>query len=197
MSDSRHIDWPSVHQRVQAAGELLNEAFNPSEEAVLRILAKRAQKAAMPADDPGAKSHERTLLLVRTGGYVGGISMGWVREVVPLAHGYARVPEADARLLGVINVHNQLVNLISPWPLINETPPAEHPASFPYAVLLRHPQLKLAVGCDRAFRLASVPEDAWQSERLFIHETGKAPGVLMDIPGLVKAWEHHEEPAAA
>jgi hypothetical protein len=80
------------------------------------------------------------------------------------------------------------VNLINPGPLLNEELPAGSGA-FSQAVMLRHPQLRVAIGCSQVVDLVDLAEDAWQSERLFFFHPDRSPGVLLDIHALLQRWE--------
>ena len=192
MNAARNIDWTAVHQQLGDSIRLLEGSFAPEPEQVERILAERAD-ALLRRHAKGEAAHvgQRSLLLLEVGSHVAGIEVQWVREVVNLAHGQVSVPDADPLVLGVVNVHNQIVNLVNPWPLLNEASPTA--ASFPRAVLLRHPHLAVAIGCSQVLDLVSLPESAWRDDRLFVYRAESRTGVLLDIQNLLSRWEKESQ----
>ncbi|MGV3662385.1 MAG: chemotaxis protein CheW [Prosthecobacter sp.] len=198
MSEKHEIDWPAVHRQLEHGTQLLETAFTPPPEQVRRVLAERAEALARrqnrttaAAEAATAQTARRSVLLVEVGSHIAGIEIHWVREVLHLPQGHAPVPDAHALLLGVVNVHSQIVNLVSPWPLLNEAAPsaAGTPAAFPQAVLLRHPHLNVAIGCTAVRSLVELPPEAWQDERLFLPGDDQRPAVLMDVAALLGPWE--------
>lgn len=195
MSEKYQIDWPAVHQQLEHGTQLLETAFTPPPEQVQRILTERAEVLARRLDRAtaaaSAQSARRSVLLVEVGSHIAGIEIHWLREVLKLPHGHVPVPDAHDLLLGVVNVHSQIVNLVSPWPLLNESaPPASDGASaFPHAVLLRHAHLSVAIGCTAVRSLVELPPEAWQDERLFLHGNEQRPAVLIDVAALLREWE--------
>lgn len=201
MSEKHPIDWPAVHRRLDRGAELLLGAFTPPPEQVKRILSERADALAGRQDGTSTTTVQgtrRSVLLVEVGSHIAGIEVHWVREVLNLSRGHAPVPDAADLLLGVVNVHSQIVNLVTPWPLINEPAPAAADASaaFPHAVLLRHPHLSVAIGCTAVRSLVELPPEAWQDERLFIHGSEQRPAVLIDVAALLGPWERESQQKA-
>jgi len=188
MSDPRKIDWQAVHQPLDESSLLLKSAFEPTPEVVARTLADRADLLARREKLTASQSALRTVLLLEAGGHMAGIEIKWIQEVVNLTQSYTPVPDAHELLLGVVNVHNQLVNLVNPEPLLNEGSAAVA-SEFSQAVLLRHPQLKVAIGCTQVLDLVELPEEAWQSDRLFFFSPEQCPVVLLDIRALLQSWE--------
>jgi chemotaxis signal transduction protein len=188
MSKNQKTDWQAVRRKLDENAHLLQSAFDPSREVIDDILAARAQHLARRQGQGAEYTARRTVLLIEVGGSTAGIEIQWIQEVVNLAQNFTPVPDADEVLLGVVNVHNQLVNLINPGPLLNEELPAGSGA-FSQAVMLRHPQLRVAIGCSQVVDLVDLAEDAWQSERLFFFHPDRSPGVLLDIHALLQRWE--------
>lgn len=197
MSEKHAIDWPAVHQRLEHGTQLLKEAFNPPPEQVQRILTERAEVMARRLDRTtaaaSAQSARRKVLLVEVGSHIAGIEIHWVREVLNLPRGHAPVPDAHDLLLGVVNVHSQIVNLVSPWPLLNESMPPASAVAFPHAVLLRHAHLSVAIGCTAVLSMVDLPPEAWQDERLFLHGSEQRPAVLIDVAALLGPWEKESQ----
>ncbi len=192
MSEKQAIHWPAVHQRLEHGVQLMQAAFTPPPEVVDLILTERAEALARRQDrtiDTTAQGARRSVLLVEVGSHIAGIEIPWVREVLNLGQGHAPVPDAHDLLLGVVNVHSQIVNLISPWPLLNESAPSAGEVAFPHAVLLRHAHLSVAIGCTAVLNIAELPPEAWQDERLFLHGSEQRPAVLIDVAALLGAWE--------
>lgn len=193
MSEASHIDWSSVRRRLEENQHSLETALVRSTAEVDSILARRAEVLARRPATLAQEASLRTLLLVEVGAKVAGLEVSWVQEVVNLAEAHSPIPEAHPSLLGVINVHNQIVNLISPWPLLNEAAPGSASAAFPKAVLLRHPHLAVAIACTQVLHLVELPESAWQSDRHFFHHPDQPPAVLLDISGLLASLERQEQ----
>lgn len=189
MTESRSIHWPAVHQKLAASQLLLEQAFAPLPETVEKALAARAASLALRRShtDSAHGAGERHVLLLEVGDHLAGIELHWLQEVLTLQYPPVPVPEAHELLLGVFNAHNQFINLVNPWPLLHQQPPGAA-ATFPQAVLLRHPRLRVAVGCTRVLDLLPLPETAWQSERHFLSPVNGAPGVLLDAGALLETW---------
>lgn len=192
MTDSRSIDWPAVHRKLETSQQRLEQAFAPLPETVEHTLEARARALAARLDRSGGaagtpENEQKTLLLLEVGDHLAGIELHWLQEVLPLPHAPVPVPEAHDLLLGVFNAHNQFINLINPWPLLQQQPPGGA-VTFPQAILLRHPRLRLALGCTRVLDLLPLPEAAWQSERHFLSPADGTPGVLLDAGALLDQW---------
>jgi hypothetical protein len=156
MSKNQKTDWQAVRRKLDENAHLLQSAFDPSREVIDDILAARAQHLARRQGQGAEYTARRTVLLIEVGGSTAGIEIQWIQEVVNLAQNFTPVPDADEVLLGVVNVHNQLVNLINPGPLLNEELPAGSGA-FSQAVMLRHPQLRVAIGCSQVRASVFLP----------------------------------------
>ena len=123
MTDSRSIDWPAVHRKLETSQQRLEQAFAPLPETVEHTLEARARALAARLDRSGGaagtpENEQKTLLLLEVGDHLAGIELHWLQEVLPLPHAPVPVPEAHDLLLGVFNAHNQFINLITPWPLL-------------------------------------------------------------------------------
>lgn len=193
MSEASNIDWSAVRRKLEESQHSLESALTRSPAEADGILARRAEILARRPAPAAQATSLRTLLLVEVGTKVAGLEVSWVQEVVNLAEAHSPIPEAYPSLLGVINVHNQIVNLISPWPLLNETAPGSTAAAFPKAVLLRHPHLAVAIACTQVLHLVELPDSAWQSDRHFFHRSDQPPGVLLDVAGLLASLEKQEQ----
>lgn len=187
MTDSRSIHWPAVHQKLAVSQQRLEQAFVPSVETVEHILVARAEALAARHSGSGSTEETRHLLMLEVGDHLAGIELHWLQEVLPLLHPPVPVPEAHEHLLGVINAHNHFINLVNPWPLLHQQPPGGA-VVFPQAILLRHPRLRVAIGCTRVLDLLPLPAAAWQSERHFLSPLDGTPGVLLDVGALLDAW---------
>ena len=189
MSEKQKIDWQAVHRKLDESSHLLKTAFEPTPEEVDRTLAARAEQLARRQATAGGQTTGRTVLLLAVGENVAGIEIHWIQEVVNLGQSPTLVPDAHELLLGVVNVHNQLVTLVNPEPLLNESAAAATAGEISQAVLLRHPQLKVAIGCAQVLDLVELPDAAWQSDRLFFFNAEQTPGVLLDVRSLLQSWE--------
>lgn len=188
MSEKQKIDWQAVHRTLDESSHLLKTAFEPTPEVVDRTLAARAEHLARRQAITALQTTGRTVLLLAVGESVAGIEIHWIQEVVNLGQSPTPVPDAHELLLGVVNVHNQLVTLVNPQPLLNEAAAAVS-GEISQAVLLRHPQLKVAIGCTQVLDLVEVQDEAWQSDRLFFFNAEQTPGVLLDVRSLLQSWE--------
>lgn len=187
MTDPRSIHWPAVHQKLAVSQQMLEQAFSPSPETVEHTLAARAEALAARRSGSVSTGEERHLLLLEVGDHLAGIELHWLQEVLPLPHSPVPVPEAHELLLGVFNAHNHFINLVNPWPLLHQQPPGGA-VVFPQAILLRHPRLRVAIGCTRVLDLLPLPEAGWQSERHFLSPLDGTPGVLLDAGALLDTW---------
>ncbi len=188
MSDTPSIHWQTVYQQLQKSQRQLETAITPEPADIDLTLAQRAEALAQREDRRAKDETLRHLLLIRVGDHTAGIEVQWIQEVIGLAQDYAPIPDAHDLLLGVINIHNQIVNLVNPWPLLNEATPSTAP-TFPHAVLLRHAHLRLALGCSEVINLVEVKASDWHSDRLFLSPTDNTPTVLLDIHALLADWE--------
>ncbi len=133
---------------------------------VAGILRERAARLA--ARRTTADSHVPTvpMLVVRAGEERLGLLATAVRELTRL-DGVTPVPGAHPHLLGVINLHNDLVSLINPLGLAGDAVARAPQHPFTHAVLLRHERLRLALACHDVVGIEQVPADVWHGERTF------------------------------
>jgi chemotaxis signal transduction protein len=96
------------------------------------------------------------------------VSMGGRTFLIPTADvmevirpvGLTKVPMAPEHILGLANVHGQIVCVIEPGKLIDlsQAPgPADDHTRF---VVLRHPRMHVAVRADRVTAIHRLPEEA-------------------------------------
>lgn len=188
MSDTPSIHWQTVYHQLKESERQLEAVITPQQGDIERTLAQRAEALTQRGERQLKDESLRHLLLIRVGDHTAGIEVPWIQEVIGLVQDYTPVPDAHDLLLGVINVHNQIVNLVNPWPLLNETAPTAVP-TFPHAVLLRHAHLRIAIGCSEVINLVELKTADWQSDRLFLSPPDHTPSVLLDIHALLADWE--------
>lgn len=155
----------------------------PDDAALHRRLAERAAKYARRrhAEAPAAT---RALLLLEAGSQVIGIAVSEVSEVARI-HTYAPVPHAAPKLLGVVNIQNELYSLLDLAALVGSPTPADEPPAR--AVVLRHPELRLALACREILGLEEIPADRIQADGAF--PLGQGFGSLLETPVILAALD--------
>ncbi|HSJ01056.1 MAG TPA: chemotaxis protein CheW [Verrucomicrobium sp.] len=149
-----------------------------------KILLRRAAALADRKSHIDAPADVLEVLLLQVGPHLLGLPAADVRQIFSFPR-WAPVPEAHPALLGVISVQNDLICLISPYPYLKETSgPVDH---FSKAVLLIHPVLRVALGCDEVLGFAKLTPDQIKENRVF--ESGGRPGILLDANQVLEAFQ--------
>ncbi|MBT0959561.1 chemotaxis protein CheW [Denitromonas iodatirespirans] len=103
------IDWDAVKQRIEAAGQRLEEEFAPPADKRRALLEARARALAVaPAPAPGAGFDALEFTLAREH-YA--IDTVWVREVYPLRE-FTQLPGTPAFVLGIVHVRGRVVSVL-------------------------------------------------------------------------------------
>lgn len=177
------IDWEQVRQRMADAEAALQRAFEPGPEAREAVLLRRASELArLPDDRPGQGGEGGHLLRLRVGGQIVGLEASEVQEIISYSH-WAPVPDAHEALLGLVSVRNELVNLFSPFPYLKQ-PGAGDTTGFAQGALLRHPHLRIALGCHEVLGFIQLRPDQLKEDGVFEHE-GRL-GVLLDVADVLE-----------
>jgi len=105
------------------------------------------------------------VLVFEVQGELAGIRAAECREVVRVEN-LTPVPDAHSGLQGLLNVQNELICLVDIrpdiWPSLAATGDI-----FAMAIVLRHEQLRIAVGCDRVHGVAEVRKDQLDDSSAF------------------------------
>jgi chemotaxis signal transduction protein len=150
-----------------------------------RVMARRAAKYAERQGRGATLVQEtRLLLLIKVAEQLIGLPAQEVSEIIRLDH-YAPVPHAAPNLLGVVNVQNDLYSLLDAANLVHAGAPG---ATHAQAIVLRHPELRLALACTEVIGLEHVTLDKIQADGIF--QSGSTFGTLLEIESIIAALEH-------
>lgn len=174
--ESERIDWKLVSQRMKDAEAALQRAFEPAEEDREAVLLRRAAALA-GKNEEGLRRHENSpqVLLLRVGESVIGLDASQVSQIVSFQQ-WAAVPDAHDALLGVVNVRSELVCLCSPYPYLKTN--GGDVSGFVRGVVLRHPTLRLALGCHEVLGFVRLTAEDVKENNVF--EAAGRLGVLLD-----------------
>jgi chemotaxis signal transduction protein len=174
--ETERIDWELVRLRMKDAEATLQRAFEPGTEEREAVLLRRAAALA-EKKEAGRPNHENTqqLLLLRVGESVIGLDASQVSQIISFQH-WAAVPDAHDALLGVVNVRSELVSLCSPYPYLKTT--GGDVSEFVRGAVLRHPSLRLALGCHEVLGFVRLASEEIKENNLF--EAAGRLGVLLD-----------------
>jgi len=147
------------------------------------ILAERADRLAHRHKQVATHVRHRDVLILKVAGHIAGIDVAFVQEIVKVEN-FAPVPDASESLLGILNIHNSFVSLLDPCSYLEITKAAE---PYPWALILRHESLRVAVACDEVLRLESLAIDVFDEQGAFrYHDT---IGSMLDIHRLLLPLE--------
>lgn len=184
MNESTEINWDAVRLQLAKSQKRLEEVFAPKKDVVKRLLVERAAKYANRDKQSDSSAEVLSILVLKVGNHLLGLESSDVWEVARFTAS-AAVPEAFDSLLGVINVHNELYCLLNPYFYLNET--SSEPPAFTQAVVLRHPHLKIAFGCDEFLGLEKILQTSLQDNRVF--QIGSQFGILLDTKAILTPLE--------
>ncbi len=152
-------------------------------EQVEEILTERAARLANRKSVRAETVLHREILLIKIGEHLAGIDVAFTKEILRVEN-LAPVPDASVHLLGVLNIQNELVCLLEAASFLglDQTKP-----SYPWAILLRHGSLKVALACDEVLRLEKLPIEAFDEQGIFRH--GENLGTLLNISAFLTPLE--------
>ncbi len=104
------INWATIHQRLDAALAVTEQAWNPDAQTTARILEERARTLALS----GRESHDADTLEVvefMLAHEKYGIETAFVREIYPLTN-LTPVPCTPEFVLGIVNLRGEIVSVI-------------------------------------------------------------------------------------
>lgn len=157
--------------------------MNDTPQRVEEILTERAAWLANRKSLRAEAVRQREILLIKIGGHLAGIDVAFTKEILRIEN-LVPVPEASSHLLGVLNVQNDLVCLVEAASFL-DLPPTQ--TSYPWAVLLRHESLHIALACDEVLRLEKLPIEAFNEQGIFRH--GGSLGTLINISAFLTPLE--------
>lgn len=104
------IDWNAIHQRLDAVSASIDKGESSGSGDIERILEARA---AVLAQEPGAVKGRDSFAIVEflVANEHYGIESRYIREVYPIKD-YTPLPGTPSFVLGLINVHGQIVSII-------------------------------------------------------------------------------------
>ncbi len=105
------IDWRSVHRRLEAVREVVEQRWTPGPEEVKKVLKARAEVLARPPQDEAISGEHIELIEFALAYETYGIQSSFVREVYPLTE-LTPLPCTPAFVLGIVNVRGEIVSVI-------------------------------------------------------------------------------------
>jgi len=157
--------------------------MNDTPQRVEEILTERAARLANRKSLRAEAVRQREILLIKIGDHLAGIDVAFTKEILRIEN-LVPVPEASPHLLGVLNVQNDLVCLVEAASFLDLPP---HQPAYPWAVLLRHGSLHIALVCDEVLRLEKLPIEAFDEQGIFRH--GESLGTLLNISAFLSPLE--------
>jgi chemotaxis signal transduction protein len=149
-----------------------------------RVLAERAAKLATRRGRHTAPVETRALLLLKVGEQLIAFPAREVAEVARLDT-FAPVPHAAPYLLGVVNIQNELHSLLSLEKLVGTAGTGDAPPAR--AVVLRHPELRLALACTEVPGVEEIPLTRIQPDGVI--QFGAGFGKLLDTAAVLEALD--------
>jgi purine-binding chemotaxis protein CheW len=182
------VDWSDVRRRL--AGAAIREIDALTAEQAEAVLARRARALAATAEPVVDRSAGIDVVVVRIADERYAVAAAWVWRVVGTAD-IAPVPGAPPILLGVMNLHGEVLPVFDPRRLLGLAPHAPGEAA-PVVVLGRDSaELGLAVdAADQVLRLATdqlhAPPDSLAPERReLLHGMTQDGVIVLDGPKLL------------
>ena len=157
--------------------------MNHTPQQLEEILTERAARLANRKSLRAEAVRRREILLIKIGGHLAGIDVAFTREILRIEN-LVPVPDASPHLLGVLNVQNDLVCLVEAASFL-DLPPLQ--TAYPWAVLLRHESLRIALACDEVLRLEKLPIEAFDEQGIFRY--GESLGTLINISSFLTPLE--------
>lgn len=184
MPSASPIDWQAVRARLSENEQRLAHALAPDPAQVQQILEQRA--AALRARRDGTKEEEQApVLLAETNGERLAFPLDSLAEV-RRTDSITAVPQLRAEVLGLISVRGELHCLIDPLAHSGSDTTIDRP----WALVLRHPRLKLALGVSEVSGMASVPARLLAStdEEAFV-QIDDQPVRIFDVDAFLGRFE--------
>jgi chemotaxis signal transduction protein len=147
------------------------------------ILAERADRLAHRHKQVAPRTRHRDVLILKVGNHLAGIDVAFVQEIIKVEN-FVPVPDASESLLGILNIHNNFVSLLDPRSHLEITRAAE---PYPWALILRHESLHVALACDEVLRIEPLPVDAFDEQGAFRYHD--AIGSMLDVTRLLLPLE--------
>lgn len=157
---SMAIDWSTIHRRLDAARTALTGGMIPTPEAQHTLLRSRAQ--ALARQPPGAATSGDTLDVVQfyLASETYGVEVSHVREVAPLQT-FTPLPCTPPFVLGIINLHGQLLSVIDLKPLF--ALPARGLTDRQTVIVLQAARTAVGLLADVILGVRSIPLESLQT----------------------------------
>src|SRR3954471_7430010 len=105
------IDWEAVRRRVRASQEALERALEALPERIEEVYRERAAALAGRGRQDDSSSAVLRILAFTVGPERYGLELGDVVELLPFAR-WTPVPGGPPQLLGVMNVHGEILAIV-------------------------------------------------------------------------------------
>ena len=105
------VDWDEVHRRLEAAQSTLERGLTQSAEEKKKILRERALTTAHVREEEAAAGESIDIVEFALSHERYGVESSYVREVYPLRE-LTPIPCTPPFLIGVVNVHGQIISII-------------------------------------------------------------------------------------
>jgi len=148
------VGWSEVYHRMEAAQAALERGWAPSAKEKKKILRERALTTAqVPEEEPAAgEAIEIVEFQLSSEGY--GVESLYVREVYPLKE-LTLLPCTPPFLLGVVNVHGQIISVIDIRKFFDL--PEEGLTDINNIIIVGNDKMTLAILTDAITGMRSIP----------------------------------------
>jgi purine-binding chemotaxis protein CheW len=177
METEKGIDWTEVHRRMDRARMALEQDVIYSSEDKQSILKARAADLRKEQEtDISQESIE--IVEFRLASEIYGIETVFVREVYPLKS-YTILPGTPAFVLGIINVHGQILSVIDLKKFFNL--PEKGLGDLNKVILLRNDYMEFGILADAILGTRSIMTDKIQTSP--VNVTGIGSDYLKGVAG--------------
>lgn len=152
------IDWRQIHRRLEVAGQLLDEGFEPSPARRRAILEARARAlAAEPPAGSGACFQALEFVLASED-YA--LETRWIREVFPLRD-FTPLPGTPDFVLGIIHLRGRIVSVLDVRKFFELS--AQGLSNLNNVILLGDGEMEFGVLADAIVGVRDIPEADMQA----------------------------------
>lgn len=184
MSSASSIDWEAVRAQLAENERQLAHALTPDPATVRQILEERA--AALRFRRQHTKEEEQApVLLAKTKGEKLAFPVASLAEIRRIEN-ITLVPQLGREVLGLISIRGELHCVIDPMAQSG----SEAAEEKTWALVLRHPRLRLALGVPEVTGITSVPARLLTSteEEAFV-QIADEPVRIFDVTAFLNRYE--------
>lgn len=148
------VDWSEVHHRLEAAQTALEREWAPSAEEKKKVLRERALTIARVREEETVAGEVIEIVEFQLLSERYGVESSYVREVYPLKE-LTPLPCTPSFLLGVVNVHGQIISVIDIRKLFDL--PEEGLTDINNIIIVGNDEMTLAILTDAITGMRSIP----------------------------------------